>query len=404
MNYISSLPSPSWQEQPKMIAILGSTGSIGRSTLNVIRKHPQSMQVIALAGGNNISLLAEQAQEFSPSYLAVKEEKDIPTLRALLPPNYTPTILHGEEGYAHIASLTEVNTVLCAQVGASGLHGTYSAVDSGKVVALANKESLVLAGELLRKTAQRTGASILPVDSEHSAILQACNARPPACISKLILTASGGPFKGKQLSELAHVTAQEAIQHPTWKMGKKISIDSATMMNKGLEIIEAYHLFGIELSHIEALIHPQSIIHSFVEFEDATQLAQLSYPSMELAIAYALYYPIGRSVGVPSLSLLEIQSLTFEPIPSTYRCYYLAREALQHSKEMPIVVNSANEIAVEAFLEGKITFLDIPDIIEYVVEHMSIPVISSTLEDILSLDKVSRLYTQEYIHKKYKTR
>ncbi len=404
MNYISSLPSPSWQEQPKMISILGSTGSIGRSTLNVIRKHPQSMQVIALAGGNNISLLAEQAQEFSPSYLAVKEEKDIPTLRDLLPPKYTPTILHGEEGYAHIASLTEVNTVLCAQVGASGLHGTYSAVDSGKVVALANKESLVLAGELLRKTAQRTGASILPVDSEHSAILQACNARPPACISKLILTASGGPFKGKQLSELAHVTAQEAIQHPTWKMGKKISIDSATMMNKGLEIIEAYHLFGIELSHIEALIHPQSIIHSFVEFEDATQLAQLSYPSMELAIAYALYYPIGRSVGVPSLSLLEIQSLTFEPIPSTYRCYYLAREALQHSKEMPIVVNSANEIAVESFLEGKITFLDIPDIIEYVVEHMSIPVISSTLEDILSLDKVSRLYTQEYIHKKYKTR
>ena len=402
MHYISSLPSLSWQKQPKTLSLLGSTGSIGKSTLCVIRKHPHSIKIIALACGKNITLLAEQANEFRPPYLGVQEEQDIDRLRQLLPEEYTPHIVHGNSGYAYLASLDEVNTVVCAQVGASGLYGTYNAVKSGKVVALANKESLVLAGDLLRSLAHETGASIVPVDSEHSGILQIINARPSSCVSKLILTASGGPFRGKSPSDLCRVTPQQALQHPTWKMGAKISIDSATMMNKGLEIIEAHHLFGIHPHAIEAIIHPQSIIHAFVEFLDTTQVAQLSYPSMELAIAYALYYPIGCSVGVPSVSLSEIQNLTFEPIPSTYRCYYIALEVLQQSKVAPIVLNSANEIAVEAFLEGRIMFTDIPDIIEYVIEHIYLPSKCSCLEDILLLDITSRLYTQDYIENEYK--
>lgn len=400
MNYISSFPSTTWQEQKKTLSLLGSTGSIGRSTLTVIRKNLHSIDVIALAGGTNITLLAEQAREFLPSYLVIKEQSDIPHLKRLLPDTYNPIILYGEEGYAQVASLDEVNTVVCAQVGASGLHATYSAVQSGKVVAIANKESLVLAGELLRSTAKKSGASILPIDSEHSAILQALHARPASAISTLTLTASGGPFRGMSFEDLTKVTVEQALQHPTWKMGKKISIDSATMMNKGLEVIEAHHLFGLPPSGIKAIIHPQSLIHALVEFTDATQLAQISYPSMELAIAYALYYPIGYCVGIPSLDLAQIQSLTFEPISQEYRCYYLALEALQERKEMPIVVNAVNEIAVEAFLQGRITFTDIPNIIEYVGEHMPIPSISSCIEDILYLDKITRIYTQEYIQYK----
>lgn len=401
MNYISALPSKLWEENTKHLCILGSTGSIGKSTLNVIRKNKEYIDIIALAGGKNIALLAEQAIELRPRILAIQDEKDKDLLYKLLKNSYTPTIVYGKEGYRLVASLSEVDTVLSAQVGSSGLLGTYTAIEHGKIVALANKESLVLAGSLLRRIAKKSGSCILPVDSEHSAIFQAIQGRPRESVSRLILTASGGSLRGKTKEELEHVTINDALQHPTWKMGSKITIDSATMMNKGLEIIEAYHLFGMPLSSLSAVIHPQSIIHSFVEFTDATQLAQCSYPSMELAISYALFYPYSRSVGIPSLSLSDIAQLTFESIEPIYRCYFLALEALEEGDEATIILNGANEIAVEAFLSGTITFNAIAEIVEYVLKTIDRTEKYSTIEEILAIDTITKEYTKTYIQERY---
>lgn len=364
--YISPL-SPGASAWPRRLAVLGSTGSIGASTLDVAERNPDTLRVIALAGGRNASLLARQANRFRPAWLAVQDENAADSLLPLLA--YRPTVLTGQAGYERLAALEEADMVVSAQAGASGLRGTVAAARAGKLIALANKESLVLAGPLLRRLCAASGAVILPVDSEHNAIFQCLSGQEWGTVTRLFLTASGGPFRGMRREALARVTPREALAHPKWRMGKKISVDSATMMNKGLELIEAHVLFGIAPERIEILVHPQSVVHSLVEFSDRGQLGQLGQPDMRIPISSCLGWP-GRLVsGAAALDLTRAGPLTFErPDEELFPCLSLAREALSLGNGAAIRLSGANEVAVEAFLEGRIGFLDIPACLRHVLE------------------------------------
>ncbi len=398
--YISRLPEtpPAW---PRGIAVMGCTGSIGVNALKILASHPDRFRVAALAGGRNMPLLAGQAAFWRPPHLGVLDDAARAALIPLLPAGYKPEIHVGPEGYATLAALDAADLVLSAQVGAAGLAATHAAAAAGKIIALANKESLVLAGDLIRETCARTGAAILPVDSEHNAIFQCLahvlTGQTPDGAARLILTASGGPFRGKDAAFLANVTPEMALAHPNWSMGAKISIDSATMMNKGLEVIEAYHLYGLPLERIEVLVHPQSIVHSLVEFADGGLLAQMGPPDMRLAISHCLCWPERLNAGIAPLDLARTAALTFEtPDLSVFRCLPLAKEALRRGKGLPIVLNAANEIAVAAFLEKRIPFTGIAALVERAMEEHEArgAMLSASgprnLEDILLLDEETR--------------
>lgn len=363
-SYISKPPSRDWAERmPRRLSLLGSTGSIGVSALKVVEAHPKLFHVHALAGARNMALLAEQAARFRPPWLGVLDGAAADELRGYKL-GYSPRIVAGPDGYARLASLPELSTVLSAQVGAAGLRATLEAASAGKVVCLANKESLVLAGECIRYLCSRTGAVILPVDSEHNAIFQALAGRHGSHVRRILLTASGGPFRGWTRDALAAVTPKQALRHPNWSMGAKITIDSATLMNKGLEVIEACQLYGLPLERVEVALHPQSLVHSLVEFVDGSLMAQLGTPDMRMAIGHCLAWPQCLDTGVAPLDLLSAGALTFEaPDEDNFPCLPLARRALRYGRGMPVVLNAANEIAVELFLAGRIAFLDIPALI-----------------------------------------
>ena len=364
VSYISQPPSRAWQdERPRRLVILGSTGSIGRNALSTIQALPGFFSVLGLACARNIMLLAKQAELLRPPYLAVLDDTARQELAGLLPDNYRPHILTGSEGYAQLAALPEATTVLSAQVGAAGLAGTLAAALAGKVICLANKESLVLAGSLVRDICAHTGATILPVDSEHNALFQ-CLAGRGSDVESLVLTASGGPFLGRKAADLTGITPADALKHPNWSMGAKITIDSSTLMNKGLEVIEAFHLYGLPLERIRVLVHPQSLVHSLVQFADGSLLAQLGTPDMRLPIASCLAWPEVHDVRVPQLDLAKAGNLTFqEPDTEAFPCLALAREALRCRGGQCVVLNAANEAAVELFLQGRIAFTDIPELI-----------------------------------------
>jgi len=374
MKYISGLSSPVFDRPgQRTLAILGSTGSIGTSALRVVAKNTGDLKVVALAGARNVALLARQAETFRPAYLGVLDEDKAEELRALLPGGYAPRILVGQNGYTAMATLPEADLILAAQVGAAGLVPALAAARAGKVLCLANKEALVLAGDLFRRTCQASGAVILPVDSEHNALFQAYAGHEGRQACRLILTASGGPFRAKSLQEIQAATPAQALKHPNWSMGAKISIDSATMMNKGLEIIEAVHLYGASLDEVDVVVHPQSIVHSLVEYEDGSQLAHLGMPDMEIPIGYCLGYPHRLNIGLERLDLAKVGTLTFEtPDLVRFPCLNLAREALSAGPSHPVVLNAANEIAVQAFLDSRISFPGIARLIEQMLAKHSL--------------------------------
>lgn len=392
-SYISPWPeTAALPDFPRSISILGATGSIGDSALKVIRKHPDLFTVTALAGGRNAKRLAQLCCTFKPPHVGVLDEQVKKDFIAYLPCGYKPEIHVGPEGYAHLASMDGVDLVLSSIVGAAGFIPTLAAAKAGKMIGLANKESLVLGGHIIREACHESGATILPVDSEHNALFQGLmgHGSNDEELKRLILTASGGPFRGKDRQFLESVTRDQALAHPNWDMGAKISIDSATLMNKGLEVIEACHLYGVPMDMVDVVVHPQSIIHSLVEYVDGSQLAHLGNPDMQVPIAHCLCYPRRVEVDVPQLNLAEIGSLTFEePDLTAFPCLRLAREAFEAGPSYPIVLNAVNEIAVAAFLEEKISYLDIPAMIETALDrHTSVDV--STPEAILELDRAAR--------------
>jgi 1-deoxy-D-xylulose-5-phosphate reductoisomerase len=398
MKYISGLSSPVFDRPgPRSLAILGSTGSIGVSALKVVAKNRDDLEVVALAGARNMALLARQAEQLRPAYLGVLDEERARELRGLLPPGYAPRILVGQEGYTAMATLPEADLILAAQVGAAGLVPALAAARAGKVLCLANKEALVLAGDLFRQACRESGAVILPVDSEHNALFQAFAGHDGRQACRLILTASGGPFRTKSLREIEAVTPAQALKHPNWSMGAKISIDSATMMNKGLEIIEAVHLYGASLDEVDVVVHPQSIVHSLVEYVDGSQLAHLGTPDMEIPIGYCLGYPKRLRIDLERLDLAKIGTLTFEnPDPVRFPCLDLARQALAAGPGHPVVLNAANEVAVQAFLDGRINFPGIARLIEGMLAKHSLTSMHD-LGDILELDRQTRTRSQEAI-------
>lgn len=414
IRYISEAPSEAWRRGVRQLVLLGSTGSIGGNTLAAIRsRRRRECVVLGLSCARNIKTLAEQAQEFRPPYLAVLDEASAAGLRKLLPTGYTPEILVGSEGYARLAALPEADTVLSAQVGAAGLAGTLAAALAGKVICLANKESLVLAGDMLRQVCARTHASILPVDSEHNAIFQ-CLAGRGQEVDRLLLTASGGPFRGRSREELRNVTRAQALDHPNWKMGAKISIDSATMMNKALEVVEAFHLYGVPLEKITVLVHPQSLVHSLVQFTDGSQLAQLGTPDMRIPIAACLFWPRCVDTGVPPLDLVKAGTLQFfAPDDEAFPALKLARRALRERGGMSVVMNAANEAAVELFLSGKCAFADIADLVSAAMDAHAAgepghepfcPPLSCSGDDSLALEREVTILTERMSRLDLKTR
>ena len=354
----------------KRIAILGSTGSIGRSALSVVDAHPSRLQVAALAAGDNATLLAEQIERYRPAVAAMATATGLDRLRSALG-SATTTVLAGAEGLQAVATHPDVDIVICASAGTAGLEAVLAAIDADKTIALANKEVLVMAGALVTEAARRRGVAILPVDSEHNAIHQCLHGRNPTEVRRLVLTASGGPFRELAPNELERVRPEAALRHPTWQMGRKITIDSATLMNKGLEVIEAHWLFGVDADHIDVLIHPQSIVHSMVELTDGSVIAQLGVTDMRLPIQYACSYPERWKTPLPPLDLARAGRLEFhEPAHDRFPCLALAYRALRAGGTLPVVLNAANEVAVEAFLDGRITFLRIADAIEEVLETL----------------------------------
>jgi 1-deoxy-D-xylulose-5-phosphate reductoisomerase len=374
--------------EPKSVSILGSTGSVGCSTIDLIRRQPADFRVEALSGNRNVDLLARQAIELNAKLAVVADPKRYGDLKDALSGTGI-SVAAGPEAVVEAAS-RPAEWVMAAIVGAAGLAPTLEAVKRGATVGLANKECLVSAGDIFIREIERHGATLLPVDSEHSAIFQVFEFDQPEKVSKIILTASGGPFRTTSKADMAKVTPEQAVAHPNWDMGAKISIDSATMMNKGLELIEAFHLFPVSEAQIEILVHPQSIIHSLVEYVDASVLAQLGTPDMRTPIAYALAWPCRMPAPAPKLSLAEIGTLTFEaPDPERFPALRLAREALRAGGSAPTVLNAANEIAVARFLAGEIGFLDIPRLVESALEAIPASDIS-TLDDVLAADAEAR--------------
>ncbi len=353
----------------KKLAILGSTGSIGVSVLEVVAEFPERFAVVALTAGSNLLRLEEQIRRFRPAMVAVRTHEDALKLKSALG-IVSPEIVIGVEGLMACAAHSEAQMTVSAIVGAAGLVPTMAAIEAGKEIALANKETLVTAGGLVMATAARKGVRLFPVDSEHSAIFQSLEGHRKSDVRRLILTASGGPFRTTALADLQRVTPEQALAHPNWSMGRKISIDSATMMNKGLEVIEARWLFDLPGESIDVHIHPQSIVHSMVEYQDGSVLAQLGIPDMKTPIAYALSYPERIPLKLPPLDLCAIGTLTFAPPdPARFPCLSLAYHALRAGGTAPAVLNAANEEAVDAFLGGRIAFLDIPAIIHATLDR-----------------------------------
>lgn len=380
----------------KNISILGSTGSIGVSALEVVRRNPARFRVLGLAAGRNVELLSRQVEEFRPMYVSLFDKETAAEFKKLAGATST-AILWGEEGYRDIATIEGVEMVLSAMVGAAGLLPTVCAIEAGKDVALANKETLVMAGALVMEKASRKGVRILPVDSEHSAIFQCLEGERREYVKKIILTASGGPFRTLPPEKMAEVSVEDALKHPNWKMGKKITIDSATMMNKGLEIIEAQWLFGVDVDRVHVVVHPQSIVHSMVEFCDGSVIAQLGVPDMKGPIAYALSHPerLEREEGF--LDFYAIGTLDFEaPDMGRFPCMRLAYEAGRKGGTMPAIINAANEVAVEAFLGGKIGFTDIAAVIEKTMQGLESREAGS-VEDILDADRRARKFAAAYV-------
>ena len=379
---------------PTNIAILGSTGSIGRSSLEVIANFPDRFRVTYLTAHRNTNLLKEQIQHFRPRGVVVAEPSRAAALRKLV--NGKTEILTGQEGLMEVVQRDDVDLVLSALVGFAGLRPTLAALEAGKDVALANKETLVVAGEIIMRTVRERGVRLLPVDSEHSAILQCLQGEDLRSVERLILTASGGPFLGFPRERLERVTVTEALNHPTWRMGNKITIDSATLMNKGLEVIEAFWLFGLPPEKIEVVIHPQSIIHSLVEFTDGSVKAQMGIPDMRLPIQYALLYPDRPAASYRRLDLAALGQLTFQsPDLQTFRCLGLAFRALAMGGTAPTVLNAANEVAVRLFLEERIPFLAISSIIEGALDA-HVPLHQYTLEDLIRTDRETRALVQHH--------
>ena len=385
----------------KVISILGSTGSIGRSTLSVVDLHPEKFKIFALSGFNNNDLLLEQAIKFKPSFIVTKNLFSKKILMDKLKDTKLKTeVLYGDEGYTFIASHEKVTTVVAAITGSAGLISTIEAAKNGKQILLANKESMVMAGELINKICVENNSTLIPIDSEHNAIFQVLSKNSDSEeIKKIILTASGGPFRFHSLKNLQKVTVEEALNHPNWKMGKKISIDSATMMNKGLEVIEASHLFRLGIKKIEVVMHPQSIIHSFVEYIDGSSLSQMGSPDMRVPIAYALGYPNRITSGVEGVLLDKLSSLEFyKPDLKKFRCLDLCYQALAMGDAHCISLNASNEIAVEAFLSGKINFIQIPELIEKMLLKTEVMNVNS-VEHILELDNYARDETNKILNK-----
>ncbi len=374
----------------KRLAVLGSTGSIGRNVLDVVRQFPEKFKIVGLAAGRNLPLLAEQIRDFKPAVVSVQDRFLAADLASLVVSANHTRIVSGIAGAQEVAASSQADLVISAMVGAVGLEPTLTAIQQGIAVALANKETLVTAGALVMAAAREHRVPIIPIDSEHSAIFQAIQGNQPEHIRRLWITASGGPFLRKTSEELARVTAEEALQHPNWNMGQKITIDSATLMNKGLEVIEASVLFNLPPQRIEVHVHPQSIIHSLVEYIDGSVIAQLGIPDMRVPISYALAYPERLPLTLPSLDLFQVGQLNFEP-PDLERfpCLGLAYQALEVGGDMPAVLNAANEVAVAAFLKGAVSFPDIARIISKVMGKHTVQPLAS-LEQVLAVDRQAR--------------
>ena len=375
------------------IAILGSTGSIGESALSVVDSHPDRVKVVALAAGQNTKRLAEQVRKYRPALVSVATETGRAEFTAQLSEGERPgTIECGAEGLIAAATHPDVDLVLCASSGAAGLEAAFAAIEHRKTVALANKEVLVMAGGLMTAAAKERGVALLPVDSEHNAIHQCLHGRGAGEVRRLILTASGGPFRTWTPEQLARVTPDDALRHPTWQMGKKITIDSSTLMNKGLEVIEAHWLFNVPPAQIDVVVHPQSVVHSMVELQDGSVIAQLGVTDMRLPIQYAFSYPDRWDAPVPHLDVTRLGRLDFvPPNMECFRCLRLAYDALEHGGAWPVVLNAANEVAVSAFLEGRLGFLQIPQVIEKALEaagrETSVP---RSLPDVRATDAWAR--------------
>jgi 1-deoxy-D-xylulose-5-phosphate reductoisomerase len=381
----------------KHLSILGCTGSIGRNVLRVVDQFPKRFSVAALAAGRNVELLAEQIRRFTPELVVVLDEHLARQVKEMVKGARGLEILHGLNGYKAAAALTSADLVVSAMVGSAGLLPTLTAVEAGKPVALANKESLVMAGELVMGAARKKGVSIIPVDSEHSAIFQCLAGHRRQDLKQIILTASGGPCLHKPVEDLDEITPEMALHHPTWKMGPKITIDSATLMNKGLEVVEAKWLFDVSLEYIQVMIHPESVIHSMVVYQDGSVMAQLGLPDMRVPIAYALSHPERLPLGLPDLDFVEIGSLTFrEPDLGKFPCLALALEACRVGMTMPAVLSSANEVAVQGFLNRRIGLRRIGDVVEQVMSKHK-PVSDPGLSDILEAADWARRAAEEAI-------
>ena len=379
----------------KKISLLGSTGSIGTNVLDVIERNPEKFQILGMSAGSNVDLFAKQIRKFKPRVVALFDTKKIPTLKERIS-DLDIEILSGEEGSITVATLPEADVVVSGVMGSAGLLPAIYALKSGKNLALANKETLVIAGELVLREAQKTNSQIIPIDSEHSAIFQVLNGEKKERIKKIILTASGGPFRTFSFEQMETVTVKDALKHPNWDMGAKITIDSSTMMNKGLEYIEAKWLFGLN-TPVEIIVHAQSIIHSMLEFVDTSILAQLGIPDMRVPIAYALTYPDRFECDLPSLDLTTMGNLTFEaPDFERFPCLQLAIDAMEIGKTMPAVLNAANEIAVQAFLEELISYKDIAELIHMVMQNHN-PSPLKELQDVLIADRWAREETTKLV-------
>jgi 1-deoxy-D-xylulose-5-phosphate reductoisomerase len=381
----------------KHIAILGSTGSIGTQALEVIAAHPESFEVEVLTAQNNADLLIEQALKFNPNAVVIVNEDSYEKVKeALLPLNIK--VFAGENALCSVVQMDSIDLVLTALVGYSGLKPTIKAIEAGKNIALANKETLVVAGELVTRLAHEKGVNIYPVDSEHSAIFQCIVGEFHNPIEKIILTASGGPFRGKKRNELIHVTKAQALKHPNWTMGAKVTIDSASLMNKGLEVIEAKWLFGLSAQQVEVIVHPQSIIHSLVQFEDGSMKAQLGLPDMRLPIQFALSFPERLKSTFPRFDFANYPALTFEKADTeTFRNLALAFDALARGGNMPCVLNAANEVAVQEFLQDRIGFLQMSEVVEQCLAKIDY-IASPAFEDYVNTDKETRIKAKELIY------
>jgi len=381
----------------KGIAILGSTGSIGTQALEVIEQFPEKFELVALTANRNADLLIEQALKYKPNTVVIVDESQYQKVKETLW-EHDIKVYAGVDSLNQVVEMSEIETVLTATVGYSGLLPTINAINAGKNIALANKETLVVAGEIITKLAQEKGVNIYPVDSEHSAIFQCLAGNFDNKIEKLILTASGGPFRGKSLEELKSVTREQALKHPNWDMGAKITIDSASLMNKGLEVIEAKWLFGIPANKIEVVVHPQSIVHSAVQFEDSSILAQMGIPSMKVPIQYALTYPERSKSNFERFSFFDYPNLTFEkPDMETFKNLKLAFQVIEQGGNAACVLNAANEITNQAFLDGIISFLEIGDINEKTIQKTTF-VTQPTLQDYIATNEEARRIAQEFCH------